>query len=471
MFDSLSQKFGAIFSRLTGKGRITERNVADACEEVRMALLEADVNYRVARDFVKRVREAAVGEEVLRGVDPAQQFVKIVHDELVGLLGPTEAQIRYNQSGPTVIMMAGLQGSGKTTTAAKMAVRLRKEGRNPMLVAADVQRPAAVEQLKVLGNQVDVPVHSEKGASPPDICGRAAVAAGLQGCDVIILDTAGRLHIDEDLMEELVEIARRTRPQEVLLVCDAMTGQDAVNSAREFNDRLEISGVVLTKLDGDARGGAALSVKAVTGKTIRFVGVGEKMKDLEPFHPDRMAGRILGMGDVVTLVEKAQETIDQEEALKMQERLLSAQFTLEDLLNQFRQVKKMGSLSDVLGMIPGLGQQFSGANIDDRELARFEAMISSMTKEERSSPEIIDVGRRRRVAAGSGTTPNDVGVLLKQYREMRKMFSGKGRFAGMLQGLVPGLGAGGTSRRKKALDRRQKAREQRKKRRRKKRRH
>jgi len=471
MFESLTQKFGSIFSRLTGKGRITEKNVADACEEVRMALLEADVNFRVARDFVKRVREAAVGEEVLRGVDAAQQFVKIVHDELVDLLGPEDATIQFSPSGPTVIVMAGLQGSGKTTTSAKLAVRLRKEGRNPMLVAADVQRPAAVEQLKVLGAQVNVPVHSEEGASPPDICARALVAAKLQGCDVIILDTAGRLHIDEELMEELVEVVRRVRPQEILLVCDAMTGQDAVNSAREFNERLEISGVVLTKLDGDARGGGALSVKAVTGKRIKFAGVGEKMADLEPFHPERMAGRILGMGDVVSLVEKAQETIDQEEALKMQERLLSAQFSLEDLLNQFRQIKKMGSLSDILGMIPGLGAQFAGANIDDSELGRFEAMISSMTRDERSHPEVIDASRRRRIAAGSGSTTNDVGVLLKQYREMKRMFAGKGRFAEMLQGVIPGMGALGGRKQKKATDRRQKMREQRKKRRKKRRRH
>ncbi len=440
MFDSLSERFTGIISKLRFKQRITERNVRDACEEVRVALLEADVHFQVAREFVKTVRDKALGEEIIKGVEPGQQFVKIVYDELVNLLGPTDPTIHFDPTGVTAILMAGLQGAGKTTTSAKLAALLKKRGRNPLLAAADLQRPAAVEQLRLLGESIDVPFFAQERGTPPEICRSAMSVAKSTGRDTVIFDTAGRLHIDEELMQELEEIARLTMPAEIFLVADAMTGQDAVNSAKEFNDRLEISGLILTKLDGDARGGAALSVKSVTGKPIRFVGVGEKMDALEEFHPDRMASRILGMGDVVSLVERARETIDQEEALKLQERLFSAQFTLDDMLAQFRQVRKMGSVSDTIKMIPGAGQMLGGADLEDREFARMEAILSSMTGDERAHPEIFDASRRNRIAKGSGTGPADVSMVLKQYRETKKAFSGKGRLAGMLSGLMGGMG-------------------------------
>jgi len=440
MFDSLTDKFSSILGKLRFKTRITEKNIRDACEEVRVALLEADVNYAVAREFVKTVAAQAVGFEVIKGVDPAQQFIKIVHDELVHLLGATDGTIHFRPKGVTVIMMAGLQGSGKTTTCAKLARLVKSHGRHPLLVAADVQRPAAIQQLIKMGELVETPVHTEGQGDPVRICRNAVKAASKQGLDTVILDTAGRLHVDDDLMRELEEISAATLPSELFLVVDAMVGQDAVNSAKEFNDRLEISGVILTKLDGDARGGSALSVKAVTGKPIKFAGLGEKIDQLEEFHSDRMAGRILGMGDIVSLVEKAQDTIDQEEALKMQERLLSAQFTMDDMLTQFRQVRKMGSMKDTLSMIPGMSQMTGGAAIDDRDFARYEAILSSMTPDERTHPEVIRASRANRIAKGSGTSPADVSNIIKQYREMKKLFSGKGKLAGMFGGLLGNMG-------------------------------
>jgi signal recognition particle subunit SRP54 len=441
MFDALTEKLSGLVSKLRFKAKLTERNVADACEEVRIALLEADVNYAVAREFVNRVKDKALGLEVIQGVDPGQQFVKVVYDEMIALLGPTDSNIHFRPKGITVIMMAGLQGSGKTTTAAKLAVMLKKRGRKPMLAAADVQRPAAIEQLKRLGESIDVPFFAEQKGKPEEICTFAIKIAEAMGLDTVILDTAGRLHVDEDLMQEVERISAATMPSEIFLVVDAMTGQDAVTSAKEFNERLEVSGLILTKLDGDARGGAALSIKAVSGKPVKFVGMGEKTDALEPFHPERMAGRILGMGDVVSLVEKAQEKIDQNEARRLQERMFSQQFTLEDMLQQFRQVRKLGSLKDTLAMIPGLSAMAGPMDVDEREFARFEATISSMTPEERAHPElVIDASRRNRIAKGSGTSPNDVMMLLKQYREIRKLFSGKGKLSGMFQGLLGNMG-------------------------------
>ena len=424
MFEAISEKLGAVLKRLSGKGILTERNIAEAMDEVRLALLEADVNLKVVKDFVESVSKKAVGEKVLRSISPGQQVIKIVYEELVRLMGPVEPGVPH-PAVPTVIMLAGLQGSGKTTTAAKLASYLLHKGRRAMLVAADVQRPAAIEQLKILGEQLGVEVFSREG-SPPDICVKAIERAKLVGTGDVILDTAGRLHIDEEMMKEVREIARRTSPHQVYLVCDAMTGQDAVTSAKAFNDQLSLDGVILTKLDGDARGGAALSVKAVTGKPIKFVGVGEKLDKLEEFHPDRMANRILGMGDVVTLVEKAQENIDAAEALKMQEKLLKAEFTFEDFLKQLGMMRKMGSLKDILSMIPGLGSQAGALNISDDELTRVEAIIRSMTPQERRRPELIDPSRRLRIAKGSGSAPEDVSGLLKQFRQMRDLMRAMG---------------------------------------------
>ena len=419
MFETISQKFEGVFRRLSGKAIISEKNIADAMSEVRLALLEADVNYKVVKDFVDRVQRKSIGEKVLRAISPGQQFIKIVHDELVELMGPVDPGVPHPAS-PTVILLAGLQGSGKTTTAAKLANYLLHKGRRAMLVAADVQRPAAIEQLKILGAEVGIEVFSREG-NPPDICAKAIERARLIGTSDVILDTAGRLHVDEEMMKEVKEIARRCEPQQVYLVCDAMTGQDAVTSAKAFDAELALDGVILTKLEGDARGGAALSVKAVTGKPIKFIGVGEKLDKLEEFHPDRMANRILGMGDVVTLVEKAQENIDAEEAAAMQEKLLRAEFTFDDFLKQLGQMKKMGSLKDILAMVPGLGSQLGSLDIDDDEITRVEAIIQSMTPTERRKPDVIDGSRRARIAEGSGTMPEDVSGLLKQFRQMRDM--------------------------------------------------
>jgi len=439
MFESITESLQSVFNKLRLTGKLTERNIAEGLREVRTALLEADVNYKVVKDFVDRVTKRAVGQEVLKSVKPSQQIVKIVQDEIEALMSPADSTINYSTSAaPTVIMLAGLQGSGKTTTAGKFAKYLAERGKRPMLVAADVQRAAAIEQLKTLGRQIDIPVYSLDNENPVKICQMSLDAAKLRGCDTVILDTAGRLHVDEDLMRELEEIVKRTHPQEILLVCDAMTGQDAVNSAKEFNDRLEINGVILTKLDGDARGGAALSVRAVTGKPIKFVGVGEKLDKLEEFHPDRMASRILGMGDIVTLVEKAQETIDEEQAKKLEEKLLKNKFTLEDFREQLGQIRKMGSMKSLLSMVPGMGAQLKGVNFDDSQINRVEAVICSMTPHERNFPEAIDGSRKKRIAAGSGSTPQMINTLLKQFNEMKKMMKGVGKFAGAMGRMMPG---------------------------------
>jgi signal recognition particle subunit SRP54 len=420
MFESLSSGFQNLVKRLGGRSRLTEENVKDALREVRLALLEADVNLGVARDFIKTVRTQALGEDVIKGVDPGQMIIKIISDELTRLMGPEAAPLTFKDKPPTVILMAGLQGSGKTTTCGKLANRLKKDGKTVMLVAADLQRPAAVEQLKVLGQQLEIPVHAETGRTPPEVCAAAVKRATAEGIDVVILDTAGRLHIDDDLMTEVAEVARLTQPHEIFLVCDAMTGQDAVNSAKAFNERLELTGVILTKLDGDARGGAALSVKAVTGKPIKFVGVGEKLDKLEAFYPERMADRILGMGDVVSLVEKAQEVMDEEEAQAQAEKMFLGSFTLADFLGLLQKVRSMGSIKDLLGMIPGLGSQMQGMNLDEREFDRNQAIIQSMTLKERLHSEILNVSRRQRIAKGSGTSMDQVNGLLRNFKMMRK---------------------------------------------------
>jgi len=423
MFEVLSEKLQAVFARLARRGFLSEADVDAALREVRLALLEADVHYKVVKGFLARVRERAVGAEVRGSFTPAQQVVKIVHEELIRTLGQP-ARLDLSGRPPHVLMLVGLQGSGKTTTAAKLALYLRKRGQHPLLVAADTRRPAAVTQLEVLGRQLSIPVHSEGlQVAPPLICLNALKRANRDGFTVLILDTAGRLHIDEAMMAELAEIARRVSPREVLLVADAMTGQDAVRVAEEFHRRLGLTGLILTKLDGDARGGAAISMRAVTGVPIKFIGVGEKVEALEPFHPDRLASRILGMGDVLTLIEKAEAVMDQEKALAVGERFLKGEFDLEDLLVQLREMKKLGPLSQLLEMIPG----FSGLSrqvapeLTDRQIKRMEAIINSMTIEERRHPEIINASRKRRIARGSGTTVQEVNQLLAQFRQMRRM--------------------------------------------------
>ncbi|MHC4937851.1 MAG: signal recognition particle protein [Planctomycetota bacterium] len=427
MFESLSTRLSGLFSTLGGgSGRLSEDSVKEAVREVKRALLEADVSLPVARDFTKGVKEKAVGREGIEGVSHAQQFIKIVHDELTELMGGEAAPIVFDPSGVTVLMMVGLQGSGKTTTCAKLALWLRrKHKKSPMLVAADVQRPAAIEQLKVLGKQLDVPVYAEDGGRPPKICQRAVAEAKKKGYDVVILDTAGRLHIDEQLMDELAAVRDKAKPNITYLVADAMTGQDAVKSSAAFHERLDITGVILTKLDGDARGGAALSIRHVTGRPVVMAGVGEKVDALEPFHPERMAGRILGMGDIVSLVEDAQEKIDQGEAQRLAERMFTKSYNLDDMLNQFEQVRKMGSMRDLMKKLP---KQLTGAlgeqDIDDAEVARQCAIIQSMTPWERYHPDDIHNQRRARIARGSGTTIKDVNQLLKSFKETRKMMKG-----------------------------------------------
>jgi len=421
MFESLTEKLNGVFRSLTGRGRLTEANIQEACEAVRTALLEADVNYQVAQDFIAEVRTKAIGLEVLKTLRPDQVFVKVIHDELVRLMGPVDPKIPYKSPGPTVIMMAGLQGSGKTTTCGKLARLILAHGHRPMLVACDCHRPAAVEQLMVVGSQAGVPVFSEGLGDPVRIARRGVRAATEQNSDLVIVDTAGRLHIDQAMMQEAKDIARAVQPDQIYLVCDAMTGQDAVTSTKEFNAALELSGVILTKLDGDARGGAALSVKAVTGKPIKFVGVGEKLDRLEEFHPDRMANRILGMGDVVSLVEKAQAAVSEEEAARMQEKLRKAEFGLDDFLTQIRQMRKMGPLKEILSMVPGLGSAMKDMPIDESELGAVEAIVCSMTPKERSRPDVIDASRRRRIARGSGVEPQDVASLVKSFGQMKDM--------------------------------------------------
>ncbi len=431
MFESLSRRLESVFAKIAKRGTLTEPDVDEALREIRTALLAADVHLSVVKKLCADIKARAVGEKVIGSVRPEQQVVKIVYDELVRLMGGEDAKpsvpgettipIRWASSGPTVVLMAGLQGSGKTTTCAKLAKYLKGKGRRPLLVAADMQRPAAVEQLKVLGAALDVPVHAEASGRPPKICERAVARAAAEGFDVVILDTAGRLHVDAELMSEVKDVAGKTKPHEVFLVLDAMTGQDAVNSAKAFDDALPLTGVVLTKLDGDTRGGAALSVRAVTGKPIRFVGVGEKTDALEPFFPDRMASRVLGMGDVVSLVEKAQAAMQQEEVEKTAEKLFAGTFTMDDMLLQFEQVEKMGPLKEWLSMIPGLGSAMEGQEIDERAIKRAKAVIQSMTGAERRNPDLVDAPRRRRIAKGSGTSLDEVNKLLKSHKQMQQM--------------------------------------------------
>jgi signal recognition particle subunit SRP54 len=422
MFESLSERLEGIFKKLKGRGFLKEEDVIAAMKEIRMALLEADVNFRVVKDFIEKVKERAVGKEVIESITPGQQVVKIVNDELCALMGGGHRKINLAPNPPTVIMLVGLHGSGKTTTSAKLAMNFKKDGRRPMLVALDTARPAAIDQLKSLGSQIDVPVYApQPGDNPVKIFPESLKRANLEGRDVLILDTAGRLHIDGELMAELENLKKEANPQEILLVADAMTGQDAVNIAKSFNEKLDLQGVILTKMDGDARGGAALSIVQVTDKPIKFIGVGEKIDFLEPFHPERMASRILGMGDVVTLVEKAQEAVDMEDALKLEDKIKKDRFTFEDLINQIKQIKKMGPLENILGMIPGLGKQLKGVNIDDGAFIKVEAIINSMTMKERKNYVILNGSRKKRIAAGSGTTVADVNKLVKQHLAMKKM--------------------------------------------------
>jgi signal recognition particle subunit SRP54 len=424
MFENLTEKFNRVFKKVTGRGKLTEANVQDALKEVRLALLEADVNYKVVKKLVEDIKIRAIGQEVLESLTPGQQLIKIVNEELSLLMGGDRQDLDLAGKTPHTIMLVGLQGSGKTTTAAKLAYYLRKQGRHPYLVPADIYRPAAVEQLKKLGSQIDVPVYpSSPEQKPEHICVDALSRAGRENCDLLLFDTAGRLHIDEPLMGELQRIREKTNPHEILLVADAMTGQDAVNVAGHFNDALSITGVILSKMEGDARGGAALSIRAVVEKPIKFVGVGEKLDALEPFFPDRMASRILGMGDVLSLIEKAQAQFDEKDAVKLQKKIKKREFDLDDFSAQLKQVKKLGSLEQIMGMLPGMGQmkKLKQLKPDEKELVKIEAIISSMTRQERKNYKLINGSRRKRIAKGSGTSLQDVNRLLKNFAQSKKM--------------------------------------------------
>lgn len=428
MFETLSNKLESIFKRLKGKGLLKEEDVELALKEIRLALLEADVNFKVVKDFVQKIKEKAIGKEVLESLTPGQQVVKIVNEELCELLGKTNSRIQLSPNPPTVLMLVGLHGSGKTTTAAKLAKNFKKEGRRPLLVAADLQRPAAIDQLVTLGSQINVPVYSSKEIKDPvSLCEESIKKARLDARDVVIFDTAGRLHIDESLMTELRKIKEKVLPREVILVADAMTGQDAVNIARNFDEQVGIDGIILTKMDGDARGGAALSMRAITGKPIKFIGVGEKIDMLESFYPERIASRILGMGDVLSLIEKAQKSFDEKEAEKLQKTIIDESFTFDDLREHLKKLRGMGPLENILSMIPGFNKM-KNLEVDEKELVKVEAIINSMTKKERKNHNIIDGSRRRRIATGSGTTVADVNRVIKQYieiKKMLKMFKGK----------------------------------------------
>ena len=449
-FDSLTEKLNKVFRSLRGKGRLTEADVRAALKEVRMALLEADVNFKVAKDFTNRVTEKAVGTEILESLTPGQQVVKLVNDELVELMGGAAARIAVPNHPPCIIMLCGLQGSGKTTHAGKLAYMMRKEGRHPLLVACDVYRPAAIEQLKVVGAKAGVEVFEMGQINPVKITQEALKYAKDHGNDTVIIDTAGRLHIDEALMNELKEVKAAVKPHEIMLVVDAMTGQDAVNVAKSFNEALGIDGVILTKLDGDTRGGAALSVRAVTGKPIKFVGTGEKQEDLEPFYPSRMASRILGMGDVLSLIEKAEQNLDEKNALELQQKLKTSTFDFNDLLAQFQQMRKMGPLKNLIGMIPGMSQQLGDVEIDDRMIDRIEAIIYSMTPREREKPDLLNASRKRRIAAGSGMKVEDVNRLVKQIEMMQKMFKQMGGKGGKgLRNMMRGMGGMGRMKNKR----------------------
>ncbi len=448
-FESLSNKLQQVFSNLKGKGKLTEKDVKAAMREVKLALLEADVNFKIVKDFINKVSEKAVGEDVLTGLNPAQQVIKFVNDGLVELMGSSQSKLTFSSKSPTIYMMVGLQGAGKTTTVGKLAGQLRKQGKKPLLAACDVYRPAAIKQLQVVGSTYNIPVFEMGQGNPVEISKKAIEYANSNGYDIVIIDTAGRLHIDEELMDELVNIKNEVRPQEILLVIDAMTGQDAVNVAETFNDRLGVDGVIITKMDGDTRGGAALSVRAVTGKPIKYVGMGEKMEDLEPFYPDRMASRILGMGDVLSLIEKAQQAYDEDQAKELEKKMRTLDFNLEDFLNQLQQIKKMGPLKDLMKMLPGIGGKVNidDLNIDDNATKHIEAIIQSMTKKERQNPDILNGSRKRRIAKGSGTSIQEINKLLKQFEEMKKMMKmmngmakGKKGFGGL--GGLGGIGGG-----------------------------
>lgn len=432
MFDSLSDKLSNAFKKFKNKGKLSESDVKEGMREIKLALLEADVNFKVVREFVKTVSERAVGAEVLESLVPAQQIVKIVNDELINLMGGSQAKLNISPKPPTVVMMVGLQGAGKTTHSAKLAGMYKKQGKRPLLVACDVYRPAAIKQLEVVGAQLDIPVFSMGDSVSPVEIARTAVAHAIKhGNDMVFLDTAGRLHVDEELMAELTNIKNVASPTEILLVVDAMLGQDAVNVAESFNNLLDITGVVLTKMDGDTRGGAALSVRHVTGKPIKFVGTGEKLDAIEPFHPDRMASRILGMGDVLSLIEKAQEAFDEKKAEEMERKLRESSFDLNDFLDQYRQIREMGSIEQLMGMIPGMKPgALKDAQIDEKAMARTEAIILAMTPKERQKPDIINASRKKRIAAGSGTDVVEVNKLLRQFEQMNKMFKQLGGMTG-----------------------------------------
>ena len=442
MFDNLSDRLNLVFKKLKGHGKLSEKNIEDGLKEVRMALLEADVHYKVVKQFISDIKSRALGQEVLASLTPGQQVIKIVNDELTELMGSRHQELNLSGPAPVSAMLVGLQGSGKTTSAGKLALLLKKKERKPYLVPADVYRPAAIDQLKKLGEQLAIPVFSsEADMDPVQICQEARVAAQREGCDILLIDTAGRLHIDEDLMEELRRIREAVNPSDILLVADAMTGQDAVNIADAFDKALDIGGVVLTKMDGDARGGAAISIKAISGKPIKFIGVGEKLSDLEPFHPDRMSSRILGMGDILTMIEKAQDAVDEKKAAELENKLRRNLFTLDDFRDQMIQIRKMGSFSDLIGMIPGAGKmkQLKNLQVDEREFVRIEAMINSMTPKERRLHTIINGSRRKRIAKGSGTSVQDVNKLLKNYTQVLKVMKkiNKGGMRGISQGMLP----------------------------------
>ncbi len=435
LFGSLSEKLSHVFSKITKRGTLTELEIKNAMREIRVALLEADVNFLVVKDLVAKISEKCSGERVMKSLTPGQQVVKIVNEELTALMGSTNSKLAVASNPPTIILMCGLQGAGKTTMCGKLAKYLKKQGKKPLLVACDIYRPAAINQLKVVGKSVDTEVYDEGTNKPAKTSANAVKYALKKGYDTVIIDTAGRLHINDELMDELNEIKKTVKPTEILLTVDSMTGQDAVNVATTFNEKLDITGVILTKLDGDTRGGAALSIKAVTNKPIKFCGTGEKMDDIEPFYPDRMASRILNMGDVLTLIEKAQESINEEEAKKMEKKLRENSFTLDDYLVQFSQLKKMGNISDIINMIPGAGKlKLNENSIDEKTLEKNKSIILSMTKEERENPDIIKGSRKKRIASGSGTTIQDVNILLKQFygaKDMIKMFNGNKKFGGM----------------------------------------
>lgn len=446
-FEGLSDKLEAAFKKLRGKGKLTETDVRNAMREVRLALLEADVNYKVARDFTAKVTERAIGAQVMESLTPGQMVVKIVNEELTELMGGTRSRLASAPHPPTVVMMCGLQGVGKTTYCAKLGLMLKNQGNRPLLVACDIYRPAAIKQLQVVGEKAGVPVFEKGTADPVEIAREAIKLAKDQGYDYVLLDTAGRLHIDEELMDELKRVKAEIKPHEILLLIDAMTGQDAVNVATAFNEALGVDGLVLTKLDGDTRGGAALSARAVTGKPIKFIGTGEKLGDLDAFHPDRMASRILGMGDVLSLIEKAETSLDEKKAMELEAKLRKNKFDLNDLLNQLREMKKMGNLKEMLAMLPGVGKQLNDVEINERQFDRTQAIILSMTPAEREKPDLINPSRKRRIAAGCGMQVEDVNRLLKQYRDMQRMFkqfSGKGMRKKMrrMGQLPPGMGGG-----------------------------